>query len=94
MMPVALAAGAIAITRFRRTYLALIVVTGAIILPLAIPILPVETFIKYQQSLPIGAPKTESHKMGPLPQLYADLYHYERRGREQAAHLRREAMGF
>ena len=29
-----------------------------------------------------------------LPQLYADLYHYERRGREQAAHLRREAMGY
>jgi len=29
-----------------------------------------------------------------LPQLYADLYHYERRGREQATHLRREAMGF
>ena len=29
-----------------------------------------------------------------LPQLYADLYHYERRGREQASHLRREAMGF
>jgi hypothetical protein len=23
-----------------------------------------------------------------------DLYHYERRGREQAAHLRREAMGY
>ena len=29
-----------------------------------------------------------------LPQLYADLYNYERRGREQAAHLRREAMGY
>jgi hypothetical protein len=29
-----------------------------------------------------------------VPQLYADLYHYERRGREQAAHLRREAMAF
>lgn len=29
-----------------------------------------------------------------LPQLYADLYHYGRRGREQAAHLRREAMGY
>jgi hypothetical protein len=28
-----------------------------------------------------------------LPQLYADLYHFGRRGREQAAHLRREAMG-
>ena len=29
-----------------------------------------------------------------LPQLYADLYHHERRGREQAAYLRREAMGY
>lgn len=29
-----------------------------------------------------------------LPQLYADLYHYERRGREQAEYLRREAMGY
>jgi hypothetical protein len=28
-----------------------------------------------------------------LPQLYVDLYHYERRGREQAEYLRREAMG-
>ncbi len=29
-----------------------------------------------------------------LPQLYVDLVHYERRGREQAEHLRREAMGY
>jgi Transcriptional regulator, AbiEi antitoxin, Type IV TA system len=29
-----------------------------------------------------------------LPQLYADLFHYERRGRQQAEHLRREAMGY
>jgi hypothetical protein len=29
-----------------------------------------------------------------LPQLYADLLHYERRGRDQAEHLRREAMGY
>ena len=29
-----------------------------------------------------------------LPQLYADLYQYERRGREQAIYLRREAMGY
>jgi hypothetical protein len=29
-----------------------------------------------------------------LPQLYADLYNYERRGRAQATHLRREAMGY
>jgi hypothetical protein len=29
-----------------------------------------------------------------LPQLYADLMGYERRGREQAEHLRRDTMGF
>ena len=29
-----------------------------------------------------------------LPQLYADLNRYERRGREQAEYLRREAMGY
>lgn len=29
-----------------------------------------------------------------LPQLYVDLYHHERRGREQAEKLRRDAMGF
>ena len=33
-------------------------------------------------------------KVVSLPQLYADLIHYERRGREQAEHLRREAMGY
>ena len=29
-----------------------------------------------------------------LPQLYSDLYTYERRGREQAEYLRREALGY
>jgi len=33
-------------------------------------------------------------KIVSLPQLYADLVHYERRGADQADHLRREAMGF
>jgi hypothetical protein len=33
-------------------------------------------------------------KIVSLPQLYADLLHYERRGPEQAEHLRREAMGY
>lgn len=29
-----------------------------------------------------------------LPQLYVDLFHYDRRGREQALHLRRQAIGY
>ena len=33
-------------------------------------------------------------KIVSLPQLYVDLMHYERRGPDQASHLRREAMGY
>jgi hypothetical protein len=33
-------------------------------------------------------------KVVSLPQLYVDLARYERRGAEQAEHLRREAMGY
>lgn len=33
-------------------------------------------------------------KVVSLPQLYVDLLHHERRGPEQAEHLRREAMGY
>src|SRR5438309_3896801 len=41
-----------------------------------------------------GAFEKGGLKVVSLPQLYADLIHYERRGREQAEHLRREAMGY
>src|SRR5215831_14461655 len=41
-----------------------------------------------------GAFEKGGLKVVCLPQLYADLVNYERRGREQAEHLRREAMGY
>src|SRR5215470_12701857 len=41
-----------------------------------------------------GALEKGGLKVTSLPQLYVDLLHYERRGPEQAEHLRREAMGF
>src|SRR5215470_6900356 len=41
-----------------------------------------------------GAFEKGGLKVVCLPQLYADLLNYERRGREQAEHLRREAMGY
>src|SRR6266540_3798977 len=40
-----------------------------------------------------GAFEKGGLKVVCLPQLYADLVHYERRGPEQAEHLRREVMG-
>ena len=41
-----------------------------------------------------GALDKAGLKVVSLPQLYADLVRYERRGAEQAEHLRREAMGY
>lgn len=48
----------------------------------------------YDQGVFYGLLEKGGFKVVSLPQLYADLVHYERRGREQAEHLRREAMGY
>lgn len=48
----------------------------------------------YDQGVFYGLLEKGGVKVVSLPQLYADLLHYERRGREQAEHLRREAIGY
>jgi transcriptional regulator with AbiEi antitoxin domain of type IV toxin-antitoxin system len=48
----------------------------------------------YDPGVFYGALEKGGLKVVCLPQLYADLLHYERRGRDQAEHLRREAMGY
>src|SRR5438309_10114379 len=48
----------------------------------------------YDQGGFAGLLEKGGFKVVSVPQLYADLVHYERRGREQAEHLRREAMGY
>jgi hypothetical protein len=56
---------------------ALLVVTGAILAPIAIPVLPPETYIRYTQALHIAQPTIETHRLGPLPQLFADQFGWE-----------------
>ena len=51
-------------------------------------------FAPYDLGVFYGAFEKGGLKVVSLPQLYADLIHYERRGPEQAEHLRREAMGY
>jgi hypothetical protein len=51
-------------------------------------------FAPYDLGVFYGAFEKGGLKVVSLPQLYADLVHYERRGPEQAEHLRREAMGY
>ena len=56
---------------------ALAIASGLVALPMALPLLPVETFIRYQRALGL-APKTEEHlEVGPLPQQYADMFGWE-----------------
>ncbi|MGA7871453.1 MAG: glycosyltransferase family 39 protein [Candidatus Binatus sp.] len=52
---------------------AVILIVGLIVAPLAIPVLPVETFIRYQRALGIEV-KTETRKTTDLPQNYADMF--------------------
>jgi len=58
-------------------YPALMVITGAALSPLVIPVLPPETYIRYTQTLHLQPPRIETHKLGPLPQLYADQFGWE-----------------
>lgn len=54
-------------------YIGVLLVTGLFLVPFAIPVLPTETFIKFNNSL--GSPgqvKTENLTEGVLPQSYAD----------------------
>jgi transcriptional regulator with AbiEi antitoxin domain of type IV toxin-antitoxin system len=48
----------------------------------------------YDQGVFYGPLTKGGLRVVSLPQLYVDLYHHERRGREQADKLRRDAMGF
>lgn len=78
--PMLLAAGAGVLERAlrgtlpRAAVLAAVAVGGAALLPMTKPVLPVERFIAYQRLLGQEAPRTERHRMGALPQHYADQH--------------------
>ncbi|HEX5041928.1 MAG TPA: glycosyltransferase family 39 protein [Candidatus Polarisedimenticolaceae bacterium] len=62
-------------TRALRAALAVLVVLfGALILPFALPVLPVRTFVRYQAALGQEPRTDEHHEMGALPQQYADMF--------------------
>jgi len=58
-------------------YPALIVATGAILSPLAIPVLPPEIYIRYTKAMHLAPPAIETHKLGPLPQIFADQFGWD-----------------
>ena len=84
--PPLVAAGAVVFERFmaRRGWgwlkPALIVVMlagGAVLVPIAIPVLPPEAFIRYQERLGMRPPAEERLRQSDLPQQYADMFGWE-----------------
>lgn len=59
------------------TWAGLLAATGAILAPILIPVLPPETYIRYSQALHLAQPRIETHRLGPLPQLFADQFGWE-----------------
>jgi hypothetical protein len=82
--PMLFAAGAVVFQRFaervswawlKPAYLSTLLVTGTLLAPFAyFPLLSAEGYIWYSRALHFGPPKIETHREGPLPQLYADMY--------------------
>lgn len=68
----------------KRAYVALLILTGAVISPMAAPVLPAATYIRYAAALSLQQPSIETHQLGPLPQLYADQFGWEEMAAEVA----------
>ncbi len=55
----------------------LIVITGLITMPMALPVLPVDTFISYSKILGVSPQNSEHKELAELPQFYADMFGWE-----------------
>lgn len=82
--PMLFASGAIVIENFIRqrnwiwlkaAYATILIIGGIMTAPLALPVLPIETFIKYSSFVGGDAGvKIQRHEAGTLPQHYADMF--------------------
>jgi hypothetical protein len=84
--PPLLALGAVGLERItasmrwkwmRPTLASVVIVSGIIVLPLALPLVSVETLVRYQAALGVKPASEERHQMGALPQHYADMFGWE-----------------
>jgi hypothetical protein len=55
----------------------MVLITGILLSPNAIPVLPIDRFIRYEHVLRIRTPKTETIALADLPQFYADMFGWE-----------------
>jgi hypothetical protein len=62
----------------------LLAAAGAVLSPLAIPVLNPESYLAYTKALGLEQPRVETHRLGPLPQLFADQFGWEEMAAEVA----------
>ena len=83
--PMLFAAGGVAVERvfaarlqwFKPVLLGAILVTGALIAPLAMPILPPDKLVAYMRAIHMQPPRTETSHTAVLPQHFADQFGWE-----------------
>jgi hypothetical protein len=89
--PTLLAFGAVRIEEWvgnavvRGAVLAGVIVLGALVAPFTLPILPVDTFIRYQKAVGFTPSAGEHQTLGVLPQYYADMFGWREMAEKVAA---------
>jgi hypothetical protein len=86
--PLLFAAGAVWISRWRAAAVAafvIVILGGAIAVPLALPILPPERYLAYQRSLGIKPHHSEVSHTSEMPQLFSDQFGWEEMVRQVAS---------
>jgi hypothetical protein len=64
-------------TWLKLAYPVLMLLGGAVLAPLAIPVLPPETYIQYTKAIGLEQPRIETARLGPLPQIFADQFGWD-----------------
>lgn len=69
----------------KSAYSALLVTSFLLLLPMALPVLPVDTFIRYANFIGVEPPSAEGKHLAQLPQFYADMFGWEDKAKAVAA---------
>jgi MFS family permease len=82
--PMLFAAGGVALARvlqrpvLRIVAFAVLIATGAMLAPLALPLLPTDVYVRYSRALGVAPVTEEKKELGRLPQFFADRQGWDR----------------
>jgi hypothetical protein len=68
----------------RYVYPALLIASALLLLPLVLPVLPVEKYISYSREIGIKPGSSEKKELAELPQFYADMFGWKEKARDVA----------